>query len=97
MVALYMRFCAGDGTPVGDVVSAAQHLVDGFAAANRRSGVRENPSLGVIPGPRSSPPALSEETGGRIARALEAIVGLLARANGEQNPLDESDSDSDDS
>jgi hypothetical protein len=52
----------------------------------------------VTPGPGSSAPApVSDETAQRIASALEALVALYARVNGEQNPLEEESSGEDDS
>jgi hypothetical protein len=49
MIILYIGFCAGDGTPVSDVVQAVRYLVRGFSAATRRAGGRrENPSLGIL-------------------------------------------------
>jgi hypothetical protein len=55
VVALYMGFCAGDGTPVSDIVQAARHLVRGFFAATRHAGGRrENPSLGILPAASTS-------------------------------------------
>lgn len=99
MVALYEGFRAHNtSTTVQDVRVAALHLVNQFPAALRRSGgLRENPSLGVIPGPGSSAPeTVSEETAMRIARALEAIVALYAGVHGQQNPLEGDDDDDDD-
>jgi hypothetical protein len=86
VVALYGRFCDHTGTTtIEEVRNAAQSLVDQFQPANRRRGGRENPSLGPLNAALSSP---SQEVGERIARALEAIVGLLAQANGMDNPLE---------
>jgi hypothetical protein len=87
VVALYEGFRAGNGTTVEDVREAALHLVEQFGAANRRSGVVENPSLGVLPAPGAN--VVSQETHERIARALEALVGLFAEAHQLQNPLEE--------
>ncbi len=97
VVALYEGYRARDGTTMDAVVAAATHLVDQFPAANRRSGARENPSLGHLPGRQDSTLAqpVSDETGQRIARALEALVALLAGVHGAPNPLNgDSDSDS---
>jgi hypothetical protein len=94
VVALYGQFRAHMGTTtIEEVRDAAQSLVDQFQPANRRSGGRENASLGHLNAPLSG----SQETDLRIVRALEAIVGLLAQANGVDNPLEgESSTSSDD-
>ncbi len=96
VVALYQRFRARQGPSIQDVRDAAAHLVDTFPAAARRTTVRENPSLGVLP-PRvastpaasaaSAPALLTEATGREILRVLEVLVDLFAEANGLDNPL----------
>jgi hypothetical protein len=85
VVALYGRFRVHTGTTtIQEVRAAARSLVDQFQPANRRWGGRENASLGPL---NAALPSASQEVGERIARALEAIVGLLAQANGVDNPL----------
>lgn len=100
VVALYQRFRTRQGPTIGDVRAAARHLVDQFPAAARRNPVRENPSLGVLSpeqtrstsaGAGSSPALLTEATGQEILRVLEAVVALLAEANGLDNPLEDED------
>ena len=90
VVALYQMYRAHAGPTIDEVRQAAGELGELFPAANRRSGVRENPSLGVLPERQASNPAaatVSEETGQRIARAVEALVDLVAVHFGVPNPL----------
>ncbi|KAL9099204.1 MAG: hypothetical protein Q9187_009531 [Circinaria calcarea] len=100
VVSLYQEFLGGNAaTSLGDVVSAARHLCDQFRVATRRAPARVNAALGELPSRSaqapSAVPALSEETGDRIATALEAIAALLARAHGLASPLEENSSAAD--
>jgi hypothetical protein len=94
VVDLYTQLRARAGPSRNDVRAAARHLVDQFAAADRRAGgVVENPSLGPVTPRRRAPAAaaqVSQETLERIAVACEAIVALLAGVHGVENPLDSS-------
>ena len=94
VVSLYDNYRTRNGATLDEVRAAALSLVNQFRVANRRSGARENPSLGHTPSRQASSlpsSGLSEETGQRIARALDAMVAVFAAARGVRNPLEDSD------
>lgn len=86
-------------TTLADVHAAASRLVNQFQAANRRAGgQRINPSMGPLAsGVVPAPAPLTEQTGERMAVALERLVSLLAGHLGQPDPYADLSDSSDES